>query len=212
MNRFIIPFALFLLFTSAFRCATPSQDQATELKDNPLIQKLYLKDIEIRELDAKTDTVILEAYDQVHRAQVFQLLAENKVLTRKDKIRAAWILQHTAGKICDGAVTSISPENYLLAYQLSSTVLAQLVMENDTATIRKENIARIVAMNYDRYLLYTLGYQKYGTQFVFTDTTGEMLLAPIDCTLATDEDRKKHQVEPLSVLIRKHKMKPLPTP
>lgn len=55
-------------------------------------------------------------------------------------------------------------------------------MENDTLTIRKENIPRIVALNYDRYLWFKFGYQKFGTQFMFDDQTGEMLLVPIDMT------------------------------
>lgn len=66
-------------------------------------------------LDAKTDTVNLEDYDKIHRDKIFQLLAENKLTTLKDKIRAAWILQHTAAKFCDGVLTSISPETFLIA-------------------------------------------------------------------------------------------------
>lgn len=178
-------------------------------KDNPLVKTLYQKDIELRELDAKTDTVNLEAYDKKHRGQIFQLLAENKLVTPKDKVRAAWILQHTAAKYCDGEITSLSPENFLLAYQLSSAALEQLTVQNDTATIRKENISRVIALNLDRYLLYSFGYQKFGTQFVFDDKTGEMLLAPIDTSLSSDEERAKFNVEPLDQLLSKYKMKPL---
>jgi hypothetical protein len=178
-------------------------------KDNPLVKTLYQKDIELRELDAKTDTVNLEAYDKKHREQIFQLLAENKLVTPKDKVRAAWILQHTAAKYCDGEITSLSPENFLLAYQLSSAALEQLTVQNDTATIRKENISRVIALNLDRYLLYSFGYQKFGTQFVFDDKTGEMLLAPIDTSLSSDEERAKFNVEPLDQLLSKYKMKPL---
>lgn len=50
--------------------------QALEIKDNPLIKALYLKDVEIRKLDAKTDTVNLEDYDKIHSEQIFQLIAE----------------------------------------------------------------------------------------------------------------------------------------
>lgn len=186
------------------------KEQLTEKEDNLFIKEMYQKDLEIRELDAKTDTINLEEYDKKHREQIFQLLAENKVNTTRDKIRAAWILQHTAGKICDGELTSLSPENFLLAYKLSSDALLQLEQKNDTAAIRKENIRRIIALNYDRYLLFTYGYQKFGTQFVFDDKTGEMLLAPIDTTLTNDQERKKHNVEPLNVLLSKHKMKSFP--
>lgn len=178
--------------------------------DNPLVETLFQKDIEIRELDARTDTVNLEAYDKKHREQIFQLLAENKLVTPKDKVRAAWILQHTAARYCDGEITSLSPENFLLAYQLSSAALQQLTGYNDTAAIRKQNVRRVIALNYDRYLLYSFGYQKFGTQFVFDDTTGEMLLAPIDTSLSTDEERSKFDVETLDQLLAKYKMKPLP--
>ncbi len=181
-----------------------------EKHDNQLIEKLYQKDIAIRELDARTDTVNLEAYDKKHREQIYQLLAANKVVTPKDKIRAAWILQHTAAKICEGELTSISPENFLLAFQLSSAALEDLTRQNDTATIKSLQVPRIIALNYDRFLLFTSGYQKYGTQFVFDDNTGEMLLAPVDTTLATDEERKRFNVEPLNQLRGKYKMKPLP--
>lgn len=206
MNRYIL---LALIFLSV-GCSDNSQRKEMKQQDNPLIKTLYEKDIEIRKLDALTDTVNLENYDKVHREQIFQLLAENKVITARDRIRAAWILQHTAAKFCEGELTSISPENFLLAYKLSSSALAQLEKENDTLTIRKENIPRIVALNYDRYLLFTFGYQKFGTQFVFDDKTEEMLLAPIDTTLSNDIERIKHNVDPLNTLLSKHKMKPLP--
>ena len=179
--------------------------------ENPLIEKLYLKDIEIRALDEKTDTVNLESYDKKHREQIFQLLADDKVITAKDKMRAAWILQHTNAKLCNGEVTSISSENFLLAYKLSSTALSMLEKEKDTLTLKKGHLQRIIALNYDRYLLYTYGYQKFGTQFVFDDTSKEMILAPIDTTLSNDAEREKYFVEPLDVLLRKYKMKPMPS-
>lgn len=205
----IIKSSLVILVFVAAGCSDKKKEQATEIKDNPLIEKMYKKDVEIRELDARTDTVNLEEYDKIHREQIFQLLAEDKVVTTRDKIRAAWILQHTAAKFCEGKLTSMSPENFLLAYKLSSTALSMLEKENDSLTIRKENIPRIVALNYDRYLLFTYGYQKFGTQFVFDDKTEEMLLAPIDTTLSNDAERKKYNVEPLNILLSKSKMKPM---
>lgn len=199
---------LLLIMVIVISC-TAKKTNIDGKKDNPLIKTLYQKDIEIRELDAKTDTVNLEAYDKKHREQIFQLLAENKLVTPKDKVRAAWILQHTAAKYCEGEITSLSPENFLLAYQLSSAALEQLTVQNDTATIRKENIPRVIALNLDRYLLYSFGYQKFGTQFVFDEATGEMLLAPVDTSLSSDEERRKFNVEPLDQLLSKYKMKPL---
>jgi hypothetical protein len=206
MNRIL----LLPLLLLSLGCKNENPAKLMEQEDSPTIKRLYEKDLEIRKLDAMTDTVNLEKYDKVHREQIFQLLAENKVLTPKDKIRAAWILQHTAAKICDGVITSLSPENFLLAYYLSSTALAKLTEQNDTATIKNDNVSRIIALNYDRYLLFSFGYQKFGTQFIFDDETGEMLLAPIDTTLSDDAERAKYNVESLNVLLSKNKMKPMP--
>lgn len=202
--------SLILIFL-AISCSVNKIDRNTKVSDNQLIYQLYLKDIEIRELDAKTDTVNLEAYDKNHREQIFQLLAENKVITAKDKFRAALILQHTNAKICDGELTSLSPENFLLAYKLSTTALSMIEREKDTATLRKGYIQRMIALNYDRYLLYSFGYQKFGTQFVFDDKAQEMVLAPIDTTLSSDIERAKYYVEPLKTLLSKYKMKPMPS-
>ena len=206
---FSYPKTLMLVFLFASACAFQKKETAI-MTDNPVIEKLYRKDIEIRELDAKTDTVILETYDQPHRNTILQLLAQNKVITPKDKLRAALILQHTAANICNGEITSLSPENYLLAYHLSMEAYQQLSAQNDTATIRKSNVKRMIAVTYDRYLLFSVGYQKYGTQFVFDDKTGEMLLAPIDTTLANDAERIEMQVDSLSVLKRQYKIKQIP--
>lgn len=199
-----------ILLLNSIRCSNRQDAEFEKPKDNSQLEALYDKDIEIRELDAKTDTVNLENYDKVHREQVFQLLADGKVITPTDKIRSAWILQHTAAQFCDGALTSISPENFLLAYKLSSSALSQLELTSDTFQIRKLNVPRIVALNYDRYLLYTVGYQKFGTQYVFDDQTGEMLLAPIDTSLCTDAERTQFNVDSLHVLLAKSKMKPMP--
>lgn len=210
MIRVTVVFALAGILTSSCSVIKNKKYVAPIAEDNSIIKELYNKDLEIRELDAKTDTVNLEEYDKKHREQVFQLLAENKVLTAKDKIRAAWILQHTAPKFCNGELGSISSENFLLAYKLSSKALSMFEEEKDTLTIKKSNIPRIVALNYDRYLLFTFGYQKFGTQFVFDNSKNEMLLAPVDTTLSNDEERKKYNVEPLHILLKKHKMKPMP--
>ena len=195
---------------SCIGCKTTLKQQSEISKDNPLIEKMYAEDLRIRELDTKSDTINLEQYDKVHRDKIFALLANNQVKTPLDKYRSALILQHTAAKLCEGEITSISPENFLLAYHLSSSALNDLENNNNTPSIKKENVLRIIALNYDRYLLFSFGYQKFGTQFVFDEQTNEMLLAPIDTTLSNDEERVKYKVEPLNELLRKHKMKTMP--
>jgi len=58
--------------------------------------------------------------------------------------------------------------------------------------------------------LFSKGYQKFGTQFVFDDKTEKMILAPIDTTLTNDIERKEYNVESLKYLLLKYKMKPMP--
>jgi|GEM_PF-1559383 len=210
MNKFISPLFSLILIVATVSCSKKHIGQVVKIEDNPTIEQLFLKDIEIRELDVKTDTVILENYDKIHRNKIFELLANNLVKTPLDKFRAALILQHTAGKICEGQLTSISPENFLLAYHLSSNALSELEKQQDSITIKKENFPGMIALNYDRYLLFSFGYQKFGTQFVFDDKTGEMLLAPVDTTLSNDIERKRHNVASLNQLLSKYKMKPMP--
>lgn len=124
---------------------------------------MYLKDLEIRALDEKTDTLNLENYDKIHRNKILEMLANNQIRTPMDKYRSALILQHTASKICEGELTSISSENYLLAFRFSSTALSDLKKQNDSIKIKKNFIPRMIALNYDRYLLFSYGYQKFGT-------------------------------------------------
>ena len=179
-----------------------------QMIDNILIKNMYLKDIEIRALDEKTDTVNLENYDKIHRNKILEMLATNQIRTPMDKYRSALILQHTAAKICDGELTSISSENYLLAFHLSSAALSELKKQIESLTIKKNFTPRIIALNYDRYLLFSYGYQKFGTQLIFDDKSGEMLLAPIDTSLTNDKERKEYNVESLKDLLSKYKMKP----
>lgn len=202
-NSLIKSFSLIILFV-AMGCSIKDQDQEqeVEINDNLLIEKLYLKDIEIRELDDRNDTVNLEDYDKIHREKVFELLAQGLIITPKDKFRASWILQHTNVTTCEGELKSISPENFLLAYYLMESAI------KDTAKYHQKIPVKMVALNYDRYLLFTKGYQKYGTQRVFDDQ-GNEFLAPIDTTLATDEERKQYEVETYRELTEKYTLKPL---
>jgi len=127
-----------MLIVVTTSCSNNKVEQIVKIKDNPTIEELYKKDVGIRVLNEKTDTVILENYDKIHRNKIFEMLANNLIRTPTDKYRAALILQHTAGKICDGQLNSISPENYLLSYHLSSNALSDLVKQKDSVTIQKK--------------------------------------------------------------------------
>ncbi len=78
---------------------------------------------------------------------IFDLLASNQVKTPVYKFRATFTLQHTAAKSCDGQITSISAKNFLLAYHLSSSALTQLQLQQDMTTIKRINMAKLVALN-----------------------------------------------------------------
>lgn len=152
---------------------------------------MYNDDIALRQSDSNDP---LEISDRVRRKKVLQLLAEDKIVTDNDKFHAAYILNHTGLVFCDGSVKSVSAENYYLAYQL-----AKSSFENGN-----EEARYFTAAFYDRYLLYTKGFQKYGTQRVFEDN--QELWAPID-PLTTDEEREHYGIESLKELLKKHKMK-----
>ncbi len=167
-------------------------------QDNLELSRMVMEDQKMRESD--NDTIDMEPIDKLHRQKVMQLIVEGKTVTNKDKTNAALILQHTALTFCNNELVSISPENYYLAYLLSKSAF-----ENGD-----ENAGYFCAVTYDRYMLYTEGYQKYGTQRVFEEETGNEVWAPID-PKTTDAERAAYNVPKLSVLLSKYKMKPLKT-
>ena len=46
--------------------------------------------------------------------------------------------------------------------------------------------------------------------YMLFEKTSEMLLAPVDTTLSSDDERKEFNVDALHVLLKKYKMKPMP--
>lgn len=185
-----------LVFTVLFiSCKIASKNDGNKFSNNLELKKMVEKDQAIR---MSNDVSNLEEIDQLHRNRVFELIALDSIKTNEDKIHAALILQHTALEYCGDKLKSISPENYLLAYQFSKSAF------NNGYKIA----ANFVAVTYDRYLLYTKGYQKYGTQRVFEDKTGEEVWAPIDQS-TTDQERALYNVPPLDSLLSKYKMKSL---
>jgi hypothetical protein len=91
--------------------------------------------------------------DDARRRRVLELLATGDVATPQDKLNAALILQHTPGAVCEGALKSLSPENYLLAHHLAKAALAAGL----------DSAKYMVAVTIDRYLSFTEGRQLYGT-------------------------------------------------
>lgn len=164
------------------------------VKNNDELKAMVVKDQAMR---SSAKDVDLEATDKVHRDRVFELLAAGCIQTNEDKLNAALILQHTALIYCNDKLKSVSPENYLLAYQLSKSAFEA----------GDERAAYFVATTYDRYLLYTQGYQKYGTQRIFDEQTGAEMWAPID-PVTTDAERRMYSVPAFDSLLRQYTMQP----
>ena len=187
---------IIFVFTVIFiGCKITSKKDENAISNNLELKKMVEKDQAIR---MSKDVTNLEEIDQLHRNRVFELLALDSIKTNEDKINAALILQHTALEYCGDKLKSISPENYLLAYQFSKSAFNN----------GHKKAANFVAVTYDRYLLYTKGYQKYGTQRVFEDKTGEEVWAPIDQS-TSDQERALYNVPPLDSLLAKYKIRPL---
>jgi hypothetical protein len=164
----------------------------SDKSNNVELEKMVAKDQEIRVKNISN----YDEIDQQHRIRLMEMIADGKIKTDKDKLNAALILQHTSLTYCNEKLTSSSNENYLLAY-----MFAKNAFDNGS-----KEAAYYVAITYDRYLLYTKGYQKYGTQRIFSNNDEE-LWAPIDPT-TTDEERLKYNVPVLKELLKKYKMQP----
>ncbi len=127
--------------------------------------------------------------DRIKR--VLELLAKGAVQTPEDKFNAALVLQHTTLKFCEKRMVSDSPYNYLLAH-----FLARESFEAGYADARG-----LVAMTIDRYLAFTEGYQKYGTNSIIDQNTGREFWVRIDRS-TSDDERAKYGVPPLAELLK----------
>lgn len=129
--------------------------------------------------------------DDARRRRVLEMLAIGAVSTPRDKLNAALILQHTPGKVCEGKLGSLNPENYLLAHYLAQSALEAGLAE----------AGPMVAMTIDRYLSFTEGRQRYGTSQLVDLATGQTYLPAIDRSIS-DEARAELGVPPLATLLK----------
>jgi hypothetical protein len=185
----------FFAVISLAACKPQNKTISVTVSDNPQLKELVRIDQQMRQ----NDTLDMEPVDKKHREIVLSLLANGLIKTNEDKFNASLILQHTALTFCNDKLRSISPENYLLAHQLAKSAFES----------GDKSAAYMTAATYDRYLLYTEDYQKYGTQRVIDEPTGQEVWAPIDPG-TTDQERAKYNVPPLSELLKKYRMKPFP--
>jgi hypothetical protein len=124
---------------------------------------------------------------------VLEILAKGEALSAEDKFHAALILQHTGVTYCDGVLKSLSVENYLLAHHLFKQAFEEGLVAAGYLT----------AASMDRYLTFTLGTQRYGTNRLIDQDTGEEVLVPIDRSVS-DEERAKYGVPPLRELLARY--------
>ena len=139
--------------------------------------------------------------DDARRAEVLRLLAQAERLTPRDKFHAALVLQHTGLTVCDGRLVSTNPENYLFAHHLF-----RAAMDAGVA-----GAAYLTAAAIDRYLTFTSGTQRYGTNRLINQETGREELVPVDRTV-TDEERRRFGVPPLEELLRRFPEQARPAP
>jgi len=176
----------FICLIILISCSKPHQ----EFADNVELIKMCKADEEMRMSDSDDP---YEPSDKARRTRILELLAENKIRTNNDKMNAALILDHTGLILCNENIKSVSPENYLLAH-----FLAKSSFENGN-----EDAAYFTAVTYDRYLLYTEGFQRFGTQRIYEGN--KLIWAPIDPS-TTDEERSKFKVPSLKELLEQHEI------
>ena len=125
--------------------------------------------------------------------QVLELLAKGAAQTPEDKFNAALVLQHTPLTFCEGRIVAESPYNFLLAHYLAK----------ESYEGGYKNARQLIAMTIDRYLSFTVGHQKYGTNLVFNEKTGKEELVPIDRE-TPDSERAEYGVAPLAELLKQY--------
>src|SRR6476661_6885838 len=158
---------------------------------NAELKKLAQQDEAVRMLPPEEASKV-DWHDDDHVQLVLEFLAKGTVQTPEDKFYAALILDHTPLTSCDGRIVAKSPYNFLLAHYLAK--------QSFDAGYKSARI--LVAQTMDRYLSYTVGHQKYGTNRVYDQTTGKEELVPIDRSVS-DSERAKYGVPPLAELLKK---------
>ena len=170
---FIIMFCSLFTFTEAYG-------------QNTLLRELIKEDQDYRKGKKVART------DQERLKLVLEQIGQGAVKTSEDKFNAAIVLDHTGLTYCDHRLISLSPDNYLLAHYLLKSAYESGYKE-----------ARyFVAATIDRYLSFTEGYQKYGTNRVINQETGKEELVPIDRN-TPDSERAKYGVLPLAELLKR---------
>ena len=179
-TRQIIPL-VFLPLCLAILTATEASSQ------NPILRELAKEDQEYR----KGKTVARTDEDRIKI--VLAQIGQGAVKTPEDQFNAALVLEHTPLAFCEKRLVSQSPDNYLLAHYLFTSAFEAGYKE----------ARHLVAASLDRYLSFTVGTQKYGTNRVINQETGKEEWVPID-RQTPDSERAKYGVPPLAELLKKY--------
>ena len=154
-------------------------------------QNAALKSLAEEDQAVRLDPSNVHLKDDDRIKLVLELLAKGAAQTPEDKFNAAIVLQHTPLTFCEKRLVSASPYNYLLAHYL-----AQQSYEGGYVQARE-----LVAQSIDRYLSFTEGHQRYGTNRIVNQETGKEELVPIDRNVP-DSERAKYGVPPLAQLLK----------
>lgn len=155
---------------------------------NPLLKELAREDQASRSEGKK-----FARNDEDRVKLVLGALATGKVVTPEDKLNAALVLQHSPLAYCGNELTSHSRDNFLLAH-----FLFQAALDAGLSDARY-----LVAAALDRYLSFSEGKQKYGTNRIINQTTGQEEWVPIDRS-TPDSERSKYGVPALAELLKRY--------
>jgi hypothetical protein len=153
-------------------------------------QNLLLRELAKEDQDYRSGKKVART-EQERLKLVLAQIGAGGVNVPEDKCNAALVLQHTGLTYCEKRLVSLSPDNYLLAHHL-----AKSAYEAGYQAARS-----LVAQTIDRYLSFTEGYQKYGTNRINNEETGKEEWAPIDRN-TPDAERAKYGIAPLAELLK----------
>ena len=188
MKRYL-PVALFFCIFFAMSSLAPAFGQ------NQLLKELAKED-----QDSRTGKEIART-DAERVKLVLSQIGAGEVKLPEDKFNAALVLDHTPLTFRDNLLVSTSPDNYLLAHYLAASAF-----EAGYKPARQ-----LVAMTLDRYLTFTAGYQKYGTNRLINQKTGKEELVPIDRE-TPDSERSKYGIPSLAELLKRYPEQPRKKP
>src|SRR5205807_7583854 len=130
------------------------------LGQNAELKKLMEKDQAVRQPGKEIND---GNGDETRVQRVLELLAKGAAQTPEDKYNAALVLQHTPLTFCEGRIVAKSPYNFLLAHYLAK----------ESYEAGYSGARELVAMSMDRYLTFTQGHQKYGTNVLTNQKSGK---------------------------------------